>query len=126
MKHIKINLEVIKALKPCEDRLDDYMSKFSGFEGSLVDFLSLEGLLAEDKIWVSLRLIPRDELEIFAIDCAFSATAAKAVYSAYFSAYSAAYVDAQAVAAAHCDAEAAKKQERENQVDALIYLCKGM
>jgi len=105
--------------------------------GDFLEFLALEGIPVKDKIWVAMRVLPREIIDIFAIDCAFAATkhaayyaaadaaaayaadAASAVDAAYYAAAAAAAYAADAASAA---AAAAAAAERENQLDALTYL----
>ena len=109
---LKINTELIANLKPCHNRFDNWRIHYDNFNGTIIDFLELEKITHRDKIWVSVRVLPRELVEVFAIDCAFSASA---TYAAADAAYAAATDAAAAYAAA----------ERENQVDALIMLIKG-
>ena len=120
---IKINSEIIAALEPCKDRHDNWIAHYKDFDGDILDFLELENITATDKVWVSVRVMPRFLVEVFAIDCAFydadaadAAAAAADADAAYAAADAAAYA---AYAALYADAE------RENQVDALIMLIKG-
>ncbi len=78
---ITINKEIIKSLKPCADRYENYLKHYPDFEGCLEEFLDLEHISHTDKIWVSVRVMPRFWVECFAIDCALSA-AAHAAYDA--------------------------------------------
>ena len=149
---IKINTEVIKTLNPCEDRFSNWKLHYDCFNGTILDFLELEKITPRDKIWVSVRVLPKELVEIFAIDCAFSASYTDAAYAAVYAAAAyaadayaaAAYAaDAAAYAAAAYAADAAvyaavyaadaaayaaaaadfaAVAERENQVDALIML----
>lgn len=128
----QINTEILKALKPCSDRYEVWLKHYKKFDGSLLDFLELDKISAKDKIWVSVRVMPRFLVEVFAIDCAFRADAADAHAaravasasddSANYSAGAAASSAAYAAAAADNSAYAA---ERENQIDALIMLIKS-
>ena len=92
---LKINTELIASLKPCSHRFDNWRIHYDNFNGTIIDFLELENITAEDKIWVSVRVLPRELVEVFAIDCAFSASA-----SATASAASAAADTASATASA--------------------------
>jgi hypothetical protein len=172
MKKIKVNTSVIEGLGPCWDRFDNWLHHYGTFDGSIIEFLSLDKISAIDKIWVASRLLPRDLIVTFAIDCAFAAYAAYsddvAAYvtadnvTAFYSAVAcsnssgtaavecviycanspvAAYAAAAYAAAAYAadasyyasvrgnsigyndyDAKKAAKDERERQIDALIYL----
>jgi hypothetical protein len=138
----KINTERIAALKPCAKRFENFKREYPDFDGDILEFLSLEKITSNDKIWVAIRVLPREILEVFAIDCAFSASeyavanydaaeyatayatnciAADAVdYAAAAANYAANYTAAAAAAADH--AIHAYDAERERQVNALIYL----
>jgi hypothetical protein len=72
---IKITRQVLKSLNPCNDRWENYLNHHSEFEGTLTEFLKLENITPQDKIWVFVRLAPRFLVECFAIDCAFAASA---------------------------------------------------
>jgi len=132
----QINTEILKSLNPCEDRYKVWLEHYKNFNGTILEFLDLDRISAQDKIWVAIRMMPRFLVEVFAIDCAFSAYAALAVETAADAAYYAADAayDANAAAdaayyAADADAAAddadANAAERENQVDALIMLIKS-
>lgn len=103
---IIINKEIIKSLKPCADRYENYLKHYSDFEGYLEDFLDLEHISHSDKIWISVRVMPRFWVECFAIDCAVSANAAYAAYAAAYAANAADVADA----------------ERKRQIESIIYL----
>jgi hypothetical protein len=109
-KKIKVNSKVIKKLKPCEDRFDNWLHHYGTFDGSIIEFLSLDKISAMDKMWVASRLLPRDLMVTFAIDCAFSAYAAAdaanadAADAANAATYVTAYVAADAANAAAFDA----------------------
>lgn len=109
-----ITIETIAKLNPCAKRFDNFKQHYPNYEGDILDFLSLEKITPSDKIWVAIRVLPREILEVFAIDCAFSA-----------SEYAANYADAAEYAAEYAATEYAAADaaaERERQVDALIYL----
>ncbi len=136
---IQINTEVIKKLNPCEDRFNNWLMHYSNFNGDILEFLDLDKITAQDKIWLSVRLLPREQLEYFAIDSVFAATeyAADADAAAYAAASAAAYatyatystsaVSAAAAVAAYAAYAAAyaatdAAAERDRQVDCLAYL----
>jgi len=96
---IKINTEIIKALKPCGNRYVNYLLHYKDFEGDIQDFLLLDKISHSDKLWVTLRLVPRIIVETFAIDCASAA--------ADYAAYAAADADYAAADAADYAADAA-------------------
>ncbi len=126
----------IKALNPCQDRLDNWLSNYGHTRHlTLREFLSLTEITHEDKLWVVLKLVDNDTKVIFALDCAFAAYdyAANVTYAADAAAYAANAVYCAAYAtyayaaanAAYCAAAAASKQEQNRQLEALIYLIEG-
>jgi len=145
-----INKEVIKSLNPCADRYENYIRYYSDFNGALENFLFLPEISHHDKLWVSLRLLPMELVEVFALDCAVASqeyAAAAAAYAAYAAAYAAATAayaaatdaadatdaaadaayaaaaDAAAYAAYAAAADAAAYAgEREFQLESIIYL----
>jgi len=140
---VKINAKIISDLKPCRDRHINWIEHYSDFDGDILDFLELDKITADDKVWVAVRVMPRLLVEVFAIDCSLSAyayAAADAYYyaaadassaAAYASSAAASYAAAAAAASADYAASyaaaavSARKQERENQIDALIMLIEG-
>jgi hypothetical protein len=106
---IKISTQRIKKLNPCRDRLDNWLKHYPDFEGGITEFLRLENITPQDKIWVAVRVMPRFLGDMFAIDCAMHAAAAAADAVAAYT--GAAYA-----------ADAAADAERQRQMEALIYL----
>src|ERR1700677_2365151 len=124
---MKINLEVIKKLNPCQNRLNNYIHYYNNKTFTLKQFFALRKINHSDKLWVVLRLIDNDTKVIFALDCAFSANA-YAAYAAYVAAstYTATadaadYVAARAVNAATAAANATATEQK-RQLEFLIYL----
>ena len=143
LSKMKVTTDLIAKFHPCESRFSNWKFHHNDFKGDILDFLSLTTITPQDKVWVCCRILPRDLVEVFAIDCAVqaqgyaaadaaaayaadaatatatadaAAAAADATAYAYAAAY-AAYAAADAAAA-----YAAYAAERERQVDALIYL----
>jgi len=71
---IRINTKIIEALKPCKDQLVIWIENYKDFDGDILEFLELENISQTNKIWVATRVFPRFLVEVFAIDCAFSAS----------------------------------------------------
>jgi hypothetical protein len=125
----KITLQNIRDLNPCYDPTK-YLSK--NWSGTIQDILLLEECPAVDRLWVAVRLLPKEIAEIFAIDCAFSAaniaanvTAAYVADAAY--AYAAAYAadaaaDAAYAYAAYAAADAAYADAAAYAADAAAYV----
>ncbi len=110
---MRINKQVIEDLKPCVERYENYLKHYPDFDGELWEFFELTGISHVDKLWMSLRLLNRDILECFALDCAVSAKKHAAA------AADADAADAAADAAAYAAAAAA---ERANQLEAILWL----
>jgi uncharacterized membrane protein YbaN (DUF454 family) len=118
---IKITRQVLKSLNPCNDRWENYLNHHSEFEGTLTEFLKLENITPQDKIWVFVRLAPRFLVECFAIDCAFAASAeADKVSCAYVAstAFATAAADSVTYAAIFAAAYAAADAAVDAAVDA--------
>jgi len=78
MKIIKINLDYIKELKPCEEGIDRYITNGNKyFNDTLVEFLELKTVRWDDKKWVVLhsdqKLLSDNLLKEFALICALRA-----------------------------------------------------
>ena len=67
-----ISTETIKALSPCQSRLNNYLINYEKFNGTITKFLKLRHITDQDKVWVVCRVAPREVIEIFALDCAFA------------------------------------------------------
>lgn len=144
---IRINTKKIKALYPCQNRLDNWLLHHEKFDGDLVDFLRLPNITYFDKVWVACRVMPRFLVEVFALDCAAAANAADAAaasHAAYAAASyaaatasdaasyaaaaastataAAAAADGAAIAAAAVVDAAAANAERQRQGESIIYL----
>ena len=65
-----ITKEYLKSLNPCEDRYRHYLDHYKDWSGTLEQFLDLEGLTHEDKKWVFVRSIDKDNLRFVAADLA--------------------------------------------------------
>ena len=129
---IKINTDIIKSLSPCKDRLDNWLLHYKAFEGDLVEFLDLPNISYSDKIWVSVRVMPRFLVEVFAIDCAFNAADASYASSAAY-AYAADAANYAAAAAVYVNsansansaAYAVYDELCQRQIEVIIYLIQG-
>ena len=65
-----INKDYLKSLSPCEDRYKHYLTYYKKWTGSLEEFLELHELTHEDKKWVFMRSIGKDNLRLVAADFA--------------------------------------------------------
>lgn len=55
MNEIKITLEYIRALNPCAHRLDNYIKHYAEKEHSIREFIALDNITYEDKMWLLFR-----------------------------------------------------------------------
>ena len=132
MNSMKISKSVIETLNPCKDRFDNYVEHYGDREFTTRQFMGLKNITQSDKLWVSFRLMPKENialaaadiaesvLHIFeakypgddrprkAIEAARSGDAEKARAAAEAAAYAAAYAAADAAAYAAYAADAAK------------------
>ena len=109
MFKLTINTAVIGSLNPCESRFGNWKTHYETFEGDILKFLELGKITDKDKVWVALRILPREIVEVFAIDCAFAASnyADAAAYAADAATYAATYAADAATADAATDAATA-------------------
>ncbi|MCK5343464.1 MAG: hypothetical protein KAR20_08670, partial [Candidatus Heimdallarchaeota archaeon] len=66
-----INKEFIKKFGPCSDGWKNYLTLHEKFEGTLLEFLHLDGVPSSDKLWLFTQSIPEIERQqrIFAVLC---------------------------------------------------------
>jgi hypothetical protein len=69
---MKISKQMIADLKPCKSRFDNFVVNYPDFMGTHSDFLSLENITYDDKIWVMTRLMTMMQKRQFALACAQS------------------------------------------------------
>lgn len=67
-----INLKFIKKLKPCQDRLDNYLKFYSDKEFTPRQFMGLKNITQEDKLWVAFRSLPEKTVRIIAGEIAMT------------------------------------------------------
>ncbi len=65
-----INLEYVKSLNPCADRLKNAEEHYKDLEISLHDFLDLNKITHQDKLWIYFRSIPQELIGKVAADLA--------------------------------------------------------
>jgi hypothetical protein len=68
----KLTAKLIKKLNPCKDRFDNFLKEYPNYKGDWYDFLSLDRISYEDKIWVAARLMNKEQLVRWSILCAES------------------------------------------------------
>jgi hypothetical protein len=69
---MQINKEILKNLNPCLDRYKNYLENYPNFDGSFDEFLDLENITYNDKIWVAQRVLNTNQLIHFGLLCAES------------------------------------------------------
>ena len=69
---MKISYEVILSLNPCFDRFGNFIAKYPNFNGTLVEFISLDKITYSDKIWVVTKLFTQDQNIAWARKCSES------------------------------------------------------
>lgn len=70
---MKINLEYIMKFNPCKEGVKEYIEAgHKDFNGSILEFLDLDGISASNKLWVVLReeVIPKNDL--LELSCSFA------------------------------------------------------
>ena len=63
---------MIAKLNPCESRFNNFKKHYPNYEGDFRDFLSLENITYNDKVWVASRILNRNQLVHWSIFCAES------------------------------------------------------
>jgi len=97
---IKVNSDIIKSLGPCKDRLVNYLNHYNELNFDILEFLHLDKISAEDKVWVSVRLMPINLVQKFALECSSRASTYAAKSVAYAQASDTSYVALNASRAA--------------------------
>jgi len=74
----KINLDYIKKFNPCKSGIDRFIKEgYENFDGSIIEFLNLKGILFSDKKWVlfndNQNILSNDLMREFALICALRA-----------------------------------------------------
>jgi len=69
---MRINKEFLKSLEPCDNRYNNYLEHHSDFDGSFSDFLDLDGIHYEDKLWVTKKILNKNQAVNWSILCADS------------------------------------------------------
>ena len=67
-----ITSDKIKSLNPCNDRWENFNANYPNFKGNLEEFLNLDLITYNDKIWIGLRLMNKQQNIKFSLRCAES------------------------------------------------------
>lgn len=65
-----VNLEVIKTLNPCKDRLDNYVKFYENKSFTKRHFMGLKNISHQNKLWVAFRLMPKEKVRLATADIA--------------------------------------------------------
>jgi hypothetical protein len=69
---MNINKFVIKEFNPCVDRYKNFLEHYGDQTFSFDEFIELENIAYDDKIWVARRILNQNQLVHFGIMCAES------------------------------------------------------
>ena len=69
---MKITEAIIEKLNPCKSRFNNFKENYKNFDGDIKEFLALDKITYDDKIWVWVRLAPKSQLIKWAGLCANS------------------------------------------------------
>ena len=67
-----INTDIIKALSPCKERVNNYLKHYKEFSGSVREFSELTEITYSDKVWVLKRIATKEQREQWGARCAQS------------------------------------------------------
>jgi hypothetical protein len=67
-----VNVELIKALNPCKDRLKNFIKHYNNRHFTKSQFMDLKNITQADKLWVAFRLMPKESIKLAAADIAES------------------------------------------------------
>jgi hypothetical protein len=71
-KNFKIDNAYIASLDPCKMRHDNYLAHYKDTSFSVVEFLKLDNITYNDKLWVWKRFTTKEEAIRFGVACADS------------------------------------------------------
>jgi len=80
---ISVNTKTMEELFPHEDLLKNWAEHYRNSEMDILEFLALDKITPEDKIWVALKLMPKELVAAFALECSSRASAYAAKSSNY-------------------------------------------
>ena len=67
-----INTTFIQQFNPCKDRINNYINYYDNKDFTLTEFLKLDNITYDDKIWVWKRFATINEAALFGLKCAES------------------------------------------------------
>ena len=66
----EVTIDKIKRLNPCQGGIDNFESKYPGYNNTLEHLLSLEDISYSDKIWLATKVLDKMTLVQWSLDCA--------------------------------------------------------
>jgi hypothetical protein len=69
---MRITNDLIESYNPCQGRYDNYLANYKNTDLSIKEFLSLDKITYNDKIWVWKKFATIDEAALFGLKCAES------------------------------------------------------
>jgi len=67
-----INAKYIRTFNPCSERIESFERTHPKFNGTIIEFLSLQDLPYSDKIWVACKVVDYKILQMWSVLCAES------------------------------------------------------
>ena len=67
-----INAKYIRTFNPCSERIESFERTHPKFNGTIIEFLSLQDLPYSDKIWVACKVVDYNILQMWSVLCAES------------------------------------------------------
>ena len=64
---MQINKEIIERLNPCSNRFNNYLKYYASNNSTLSEFLSLDKISYNDKVWVMTRLLTKEQNRTWAL-----------------------------------------------------------
>jgi hypothetical protein len=69
---MRITTELVKTFNPCNDRFNNYQTNYPNSDLHITEFLKLENITYNDKIWVWKKVATINEAALFGLKCADS------------------------------------------------------
>lgn len=69
---LKIDNDLIKNMKPCNSRLNNYLKYYNNCSHNYKKFINLENITYDDKVWVLRKLLSKTQAVSWAVLCAES------------------------------------------------------
>lgn len=63
---MRLNAEIIKAMRPCKEGYDRFLEFYPGWEGTALQFLYLDKLELSDRLWTVSMTLPLETMKGYA------------------------------------------------------------